>query len=54
MVLGKIRFSIGEETFEVSPGDFWNVPGGVPHSAEILEDSVAFEVFCPRMDEYIG
>ncbi len=54
MVSGKMRLSIGEETFDVSPGDSWNIPGGVPHSAEILEDSVAVEVFCPRRDEYIG
>ena len=54
MVSGKMRLSIGEETFEVAPGDSWNIPGGVPHSAEILEDSVAVEVFCPRRDEYIG
>lgn len=54
MVSGKMRLSIGEETFEVAPGDSWNIPGGVPHSAEVLEDSVAVEVFCPRRDEYIG
>lgn len=54
MVSGKMRLTIGEETFEVVPGDSWNIPGGVPHSAEVLEDSVAVEVFCPRRDEYIG
>ncbi len=54
MVSGKMQLSIGEETFKVAPGDSWNIPGGVPHSAEILEDSVAVEVFCPRRDEYIG
>lgn len=54
LVSGKIRLTIGEESFEVSPGDSWNIPGGVSHSAEILEDSVAVEVFCPRRDEYIG
>ncbi|WP_440956121.1 cupin domain-containing protein [Methanosarcina sp. Mfa9] len=54
MVSGKMRFRIGEETFEVSPSDSWNIPGGVPHSADILDDSVAVEVFCSRRDEYIG
>jgi len=53
LVSGKILLTIGEETFEVGPGDSWSIPGGLSHSAEILEDSIAIEVFSPRRDEYI-
>ncbi len=54
MVSGKMRVNIGEETFEASPGNFWNIPDGVPHSADILEDSVAVEVFCSRRTSISG
>lgn len=53
LVKGKIRLTIGAETFDVSPGDSWCVPGGVDHRAEILEDSVAIEVFAPVREDYL-
>ena len=53
LVSGKILLTIDGKTFEVSPGDSWNIPGGVIHSAETLDDSVAIEVFSPKRDEYI-
>lgn len=53
LVSGKIVLTIGEETFEVEPGDSWTIPGGVTHAVEILEDSIAIEVFSPRRDEYM-
>ncbi len=53
LVSGKIIMTIGEETFEVESGDSWTIPGGVAHSVEILEDSIAIEVFSPRRDEYM-
>ena len=53
MVSGRILLSIGDNKYEVTAGDSWNIPGSVPHSAEILEDSVAIEVFSPCWDEYI-
>ncbi|WP_321417888.1 cupin domain-containing protein [uncultured Methanomethylovorans sp.] len=53
LVSGRMILSIGNESYEVVPGDSWNIPGGVLHCAEILEDSVAIEVFSPRRDEYL-
>ncbi len=53
LVSGKIFLTIGEERLEVNPGDSWNIAGGISHSAEAVEDSVAVEVFSPRRDEYI-
>lgn len=53
LVTGRMRLTIGEETFEVSPGDSWCIPGDVEHQAEILEDSVAVEVFSPVREEYL-
>ena len=53
LVRGRIRASIGSETYEAGPGDSWCIPGGVEHGADILEDSVAIEVFSPVRDDYL-
>lgn len=53
MVSGKMLLTIGDETHEVTAGDSWNIPSNISHSADIIEDSVAIEVFSPRRDEYL-
>ncbi len=53
MITGKMLLTIGGKTHEVVPGDSWNIPSNVSHCAEILEDSMAVEVFSPRRDEYL-
>ena len=52
LVEGRIRLFIGTEEYEAQGGDSWCIPGGVEHGAEILEDSVAVEVFSPVWDDY--
>ena len=53
LVKGYIRLTIGLKTFDVMPGDSWCMPGDVEHSAEIIEDSVAIEVFSPVREDYL-
>ena len=53
LVSCRIRLSIGQEMFEVAPGDSWCIPANVEHGAEILMDSVAVEVFSPLREEYL-
>ncbi len=53
LVKGQIRLTIGAEVHEVTPGDSWCIPGGVPHGAEIIEESVAVEVFSPVREDYL-
>ncbi len=48
-----IRLLIGTEEYEALAGDSWCIPGGVEHGADILEDSVAIEVFSPVRDDYL-
>lgn len=50
---GKIRLTIGSQVFEVEKGDSWCIPGNTEHSAEILKDSVAIEVFSPVRKDYL-
>jgi quercetin dioxygenase-like cupin family protein len=53
LVRGRLRLSIGAQTFDALPGASWTVPGGVDHGAEVLEDSVAVEVFSPVREDYL-
>jgi len=53
LISGRIRLSIGEDTFDVEPGDSWCIPGNVKHRAEFIEDSVAVEVFSPVREDYL-
>ena len=53
LVKGRMRLFIGTEECEAQTGDSWCIPGGVEHGADILEDSVAVEVFSPRRDDYV-
>ncbi|RJP77729.1 MAG: cupin domain-containing protein [Desulfobacteraceae bacterium] len=53
LVSGHMQLRIAEDTFAVTPGDSWCIPGDVSHGADILEDSVAIEVFSPVREEYL-
>jgi quercetin dioxygenase-like cupin family protein len=53
LISGRMRLFIGEDTFEVEPGDSWNVPGNIRHRAEILAETLAVEVFSPVREDYL-
>lgn len=53
LVSGHMRLIVNGEPFEVEPGDSWCIPSGVEHRAEIIEDSVAVEVFSPVRADYL-
>ena len=53
LVSGHIRLAIGAEIFDVMPGDSWCIAGDLEHSAEVVEDSVAIEVFSPVREDYL-
>lgn len=53
LVSGRIDLTIGTETFQVMPGDSWCIAGEIEHHAEVLEDTVAIEVFSPVRTDYL-
>jgi quercetin dioxygenase-like cupin family protein len=53
LVKGQIRLTIGADVYEARPGDSWCIPGSVLHGAEIIEESVAVEVFSPVRKDYL-
>lgn len=53
MVSGRIDFLIEGVMYNAEPGDSWSIPGDMPHSAKVIEDSVIVEVFSPVREEYL-
>ncbi len=53
LVSGHIILTIDGQKQDMLPGDSWSIPGNVDHQAEILEDSVAIEVFSPVREDYL-
>lgn len=53
LVSGRLALTIGGERRELAPGASWCVPANVEHTADVLEDSVAIEVFSPARSDYL-
>jgi len=53
LVSGSMLLTIGDESFEVSPGDSWAIPSDIVHSTAAVEDSIIVEVFSPVRKEYL-
>ena len=53
LVKGRLRLFVGDQHHEVRPGDSWCIAGGIEHRAEVLEDSLAIEVFSPLREDYM-
>ena len=53
LVKGHMRLTIGGQEHDVRPGDCWSIPGQAEHWAQVLEDSVAVEVFSPVREDYL-
>ena len=45
VVISEFRMTIGDERFNVAPGDSWCILSDSQHSVEIMENSVVIEVF---------
>lgn len=53
LVKGHILLKVGDAQQDTHPGDSWCIPADVPHGAQIIEDSVAIEIFSPPREDYI-
>lgn len=54
LMKGRLRLTIGTKTFDVGEHDSWCVEPDVEHTACVLEDSVAVEVFSPARQDYLA
>jgi len=53
LISGHIVLIINGKRHDKKPGDSWSIKGNVEHSAEIIMDSIALEVFSPVREDYI-
>ena len=54
IVSGRIEFDFGDgDRRTLHAGDVLVIPGGVPHSALVLEDTLAFDIFAPPRQDWI-
>jgi quercetin dioxygenase-like cupin family protein len=52
LISGRMRFEIGDETFELEPGRRVDDPGGVPHEAAGIDKCRVVEVFSPPREDW--
>jgi quercetin dioxygenase-like cupin family protein len=53
LVSGHMLLFLRGKQYDMKPGDAWAIPGGMSHSAQILEDTVAVEIFSPARKDYL-
>jgi len=53
LVSGHLVLIIDGQRNEMWPGFSWSIPGDIEHGAEVLEKSVAVEVFSPVREDYL-
>lgn len=53
LLSGRLILNVGGEVCELKAGDSWAIPSDVEHSAAILEQAEAIEVFFPVRQEYL-
>lgn len=54
LVSGRLKFTIGDTTEMLSPGDQWIIPGGVPHTVVAVDGpAFALDVFSPIREDYL-
>src|SRR5579875_1246471 len=55
---GVLHFRLGPEDAPVERtvrmGELLVIPGGLPHSAEALEDTIDFDIFAPPREDWIS
>lgn len=50
---GRFRFTLGDETCEVGPGDSFVIPSGLPHGCVCVEAGTLIDGFTPRRDDFL-
>ncbi len=53
IVEGKLKFTLAGRDMVACAGQVLVIPGGVPHSAEALEDTLNLDVFAPPRQDWI-
>lgn len=50
---GRFRFTLGDQAFEVGPGDSFVIPSGATHGCVCLAPGELIDTFTPRRDDFL-
>jgi quercetin dioxygenase-like cupin family protein len=50
---GRFIYSLGDEEYELNPGDSIAVPGGAVHGTLCLEKGALLDVFTPQREDFL-
>lgn len=53
VVFGRFRFTVGEKTYEVGPGDTLLKQDGIPHGCVCLEAGILLDIFTPMRRDFV-
>ncbi|MCA9969099.1 MAG: cupin domain-containing protein [Anaerolineales bacterium] len=53
LISGRLAFVVDGEAILAEPGDSWCIPGGVPHSVDVIEEAYLVEIFSPVRESYL-
>jgi len=53
VLVGALRFAIDGSEIVVRAGEVMQIPGGVPHRVDVLEDTLVIDVFSPVRQDWI-
>jgi quercetin dioxygenase-like cupin family protein len=55
LLKGGVRFTVGDETKDLRPGDMWVIPGNTPHDVVAGPDGATIvELFAPPREDWAG
>ena len=55
IVEGEVDFTIGGEMRHLVPGDYYAIPGDVPHAVKVgPSGAVALDIFSPPREDYLS
>ncbi len=53
VVKGALKVTINADEFTVRQGEVMQIPGGIPHAVEALEDSLVIDAFSPLREDWL-
>ena len=53
VVSGALKFTLEGREVIVRAGEVLQIPGGVPHAVDVIEDTLAIDVFSPVRQDWI-
>jgi quercetin dioxygenase-like cupin family protein len=54
VISGRLRMVVAGEAHDLGPGDTVRMPGNVPHSVDVIEDTLVIDTFSPPREDLLA